>query len=136
MDDDISGLSDMSSDLSSVRSTPSRMDYPSPVSSQDYDSIRVASQPGLKKRLLDEHELPPTKKRKRAEPKPRTTQYLDLTPPQHDVTVNQPNIDNRSQLDLLMKVLRKRRKIVVIAGAGISVSAGSRCYQLKCSESH
>lgn len=35
--------------------------------------------------------------------------------------------DQKGQLDILLKVLRKRQKIVVIAGAGISVSAGSTC---------
>jgi NAD-dependent histone deacetylase SIR2 len=32
----------------------------------------------------------------------------------------------KPQLDRLLKVLHKKRKIVVIAGAGISVSAGSK----------
>lgn len=63
---------------------------------------------------------PPPKKRKIAQPKPRTTEYLDL---------DSPDIDNKSstsftQLDRLIKALRKKKKIVVIAGAGISVSAG------------
>lgn len=40
------------------------------------------------------------------------------------------NLDNRddtgeAQLDRLLNVLRRKKKIVVIAGAGISVSAGS-----------
>jgi len=31
----------------------------------------------------------------------------------------------KRQFDILMKLLRKKKKIVVIAGAGISVGAGS-----------
>lgn len=59
---------------------------------------------------------PPAKRRKIAEKKPRTTEYIDL--------------DNRDEaaeakLDRLLHVLRRKKKIVVIAGAGISVSAGS-----------
>lgn len=62
-------------------------------------------------------DLPPAKRRKIAERKPRTTEMLDL--------------DNRddageAQLDRLLSVLRRKKKIVVIAGAGISVSAGSK----------
>ena len=125
MDDDTSGLSDMSSELSSIRSTPSRTSYPSPVSSQDHEPVRVVSQTASKKRRLEEPELPPSKKRKRPEPKPRTTQYLDLTHLRLDSPTHLTNVENKLQLDLLMKVLRKRRKIVVVAGAGISVSAGS-----------
>lgn len=118
MDDD--SISDLSSDLSSLPSlSPPPMDYPSPVSSQDYDSNAAASQP-YQSRGCDVP--PPAKKRRTVEPKPRTTQHLDLGPFSH-----YPAIDQKAQLDLLMKVLRKRRKIVVIAGAGISVSAGSKC---------
>lgn len=60
------------------------------------------------------------------EPKPRTTEHLDLSQLPHC-----PAIDQEAQVDLLLKVLRKRRKIVVIAGAGISVSAGSKCRLLQ-----
>ncbi|KAF2761851.1 DHS-like NAD/FAD-binding domain-containing protein, partial [Pseudovirgaria hyperparasitica] len=59
----------------------------------------------------------PKKKRKISEPKPRTTEYLDLSTPQLSP-------DHQPQLDRLLDVLTKKRKIVVIAGAGISVSAG------------
>jgi len=62
---------------------------------------------------------PPAKRRKVAEPKDRTTQYLDLRPEEEQE-------DAQAQLDKLLKVLHKKRKIVVIAGAGISVSAGSK----------
>jgi NAD-dependent histone deacetylase SIR2 len=60
-------------------------------------------------------QCPPTKRRK-VEPKPRTTKHLDLTPGSHR---------DHPALDLLVKTLQKKKKIVVVAGAGISVSAGS-----------
>jgi NAD-dependent histone deacetylase SIR2 len=61
---------------------------------------------------------PPRKKRKIADPKVRTTARLDLS-------LGEVKPDEQPQLDKLLKVLHKKRKIVVIAGAGISVSAGS-----------
>lgn len=61
---------------------------------------------------------PPTKKRRIGEPKQRTTEYLDLRS-------EELSESEQAQLDRLLKVLHKKRKIVVIAGAGISVSAGS-----------
>jgi NAD-dependent histone deacetylase SIR2 len=63
--------------------------------------------------------MPPARKRRKVERKPRTTQYLDLSS-----ETSQSEYDHRIALDLLLKTLRKRRKIVVVAGAGISVSAG------------
>ncbi|KAF3763533.1 DHS-like NAD/FAD-binding domain-containing protein, partial [Cryphonectria parasitica EP155] len=57
----------------------------------------------------------PAKKRRKAEQKPRSTERLDLT--------NEDAADE-TQLNRLLDVLRTKRKIVVIAGAGISVSAG------------
>lgn len=61
----------------------------------------------------------PPPKRRRVEPKPRTTEYLDLR------ASFEQNKKDEETLDRLTAVLRKKRKIVVIAGAGISVSAGS-----------
>ena len=119
MDSD-SSLTDLSSDLSSLGSLSPAPDYPSPASSQNQEFTTVASQHGSKKRKLDDMESPTTKKRKRAEPKPRTTDHLDLTS-NSQYSAN----DQKAGLDKLLKVLRKKRKIVVIAGAGISVSAGS-----------
>ncbi|MCJ1479592.1 hypothetical protein MMC13_008278 [Lambiella insularis] len=116
MDDD--NLSDGSSELSSTRSMSPPQDYPSPVSSQEQEINNPVYARIPKKRTLDDSEIPGAKKRKTVEPKVRTTEYLDLSG--HSTT------EQKSQLDILMKVLRKRRKIVVIAGAGISVSAGSR----------
>ena len=58
-------------------------------------------------------------KRRRMPPQ-RTTTYLDLHPT--------GELDDSQQTDFgrLVKVLRTARKIVVVAGAGISVSAGSK----------
>jgi NAD-dependent histone deacetylase SIR2 len=61
---------------------------------------------------------PPAKRRRIS--KERTTEHLDLRGESIDP-------DQQDQLDRLLHVLHKRQKIVVIAGAGISVSAGSEC---------
>lgn len=120
MDSD-SGLSDLSSELSSVRSvSPPPLDYPSPQSTQENGGNISSSQSESRKHLRESDDLPPAKKRKSVEPKPRTTVHLDLQSPS-------PAPDQSSQLGLLLKVLRKRRKIVVIAGAGISTAAGGEC---------
>jgi NAD-dependent histone deacetylase SIR2 len=59
----------------------------------------------------------PRKRRKLTDPKERTTERLDLTSAEIDE-------DQQPQLQRLLNVLHRKRKIVVIAGAGISVSAG------------
>ncbi|KAK7753743.1 hypothetical protein SLS62_004367 [Diatrype stigma] len=61
---------------------------------------------------------PPPAKRRKTEPKPRTTEHLTLQSPQ-ELSPHEEEL-----LDQLTSALRKRKKIVVIAGAGISVSAG------------
>ncbi|KAI1660869.1 DHS-like NAD/FAD-binding domain-containing protein [Daldinia decipiens] len=61
---------------------------------------------------------PPPAKRRRVERKPRTTEYLDLK------AASEQNEKDEKLLEQLTKALRKKKKIVVIAGAGISVSAG------------
>jgi NAD-dependent histone deacetylase SIR2 len=53
---------------------------------------------------------------------PRSTQHLDLSD-----TADLSYAQQQAQIDLLVQTLRTRRKIVVIAGAGISTSAGSKC---------
>ena len=113
--------SDLSSDLSSVGSlSPPPADYPSPVSSQDCNSSNSAGQQPSRKRSREAEDVPPTKKRRKVEAKPRTTERLTIKPLQEGL-----GNDQTAELNLLLKVLQKRRKIVVIAGAGISVSAGS-----------
>ncbi|KAF4813868.1 NAD-dependent protein deacetylase hst4 [Colletotrichum siamense] len=57
---------------------------------------------------------PPRKRRKITPPKERTTEHLDL----------ESCSENDEKLARLVSALKKRKKIVVIAGAGISVSAG------------
>ena len=62
---------------------------------------------------------PPTKRRRIAAPaRLRTTAYVDL---------EARGEEEDESLERLMSALRKKKKIVVIAGAGISVSAGSMC---------
>lgn len=61
----------------------------------------------------------PSKKRRIApRPKDRTTEYLDLTKPDCDFDAM-----DQARRDRLVEALRRKKKIVVIAGAGISVSA-------------
>lgn len=61
---------------------------------------------------------PPSKRRRVAAPaKPRTTAYIDL---------ESQGEEEDGNLKRLLVALQKKKKIVVIAGAGISVSAGSR----------
>lgn len=69
----------------------------------------------------NDQQEPPPKRRRIAGPKERTTEYLDLERVRRD-----HGFDERSQrnLDRLVGVLRKQKKVVIIAGAGISVSAG------------
>lgn len=62
---------------------------------------------------------PPAKKRKVAAPKERTTEYLDLMKEELEF-----NEEDTLQLNRLKAALHKKKKIVVIAGAGISVAAG------------
>ncbi|KAJ9402454.1 hypothetical protein DTO282F9_650 [Paecilomyces variotii] len=107
--DDDTDTSDLSSPPASPRPPPGF--YPSPPPSQDQDADDFSAA-----RSQDER---PAKKRRRVEPKPRTTQHLDLS--RND---EQSYAQQQAQLDLLKKTLRKHRKIVVIAGAGISTSAG------------
>ncbi|CAO1605151.1 hypothetical protein XANCAGTX0491_008678 [Xanthoria calcicola] len=114
-------LTDLSSDLSSIGSLspPPPFDYPSPQSSQETFPELAGSQQACGKRSHQSDEQELSKKRRKAEPKPRTTQHLDIRP-----RPSSSSTDQASQLDTLYKVLSKRKKIVVIAGAGISVSAG------------
>jgi NAD-dependent histone deacetylase SIR2 len=91
-------ISPSSSRRSSAKTSPAPEDMPSPPSSNDDCP-------------------PPRKRRKLADPKERTTERLDLSGEGIDE-------EQRPQLQRLLDVLHKKRKIVVIAGAGISVSAG------------
>lgn len=91
-------ISPSSSRRSSTKTSPAPEDMPSPPSSNDDGA-------------------PPRKKRKLTDPKERTTERLDLSNSEVDE-------EQQPQLQRLLNVLHKKRKIVVIAGAGMSVSAG------------
>ncbi|KAI9738671.1 MAG: hypothetical protein M1834_008176 [Cirrosporium novae-zelandiae] len=116
--EDFDSTSDSSSELSSLPASPPTPlgFYPTPEPSQDLSDISLLSN-GSKDEA--EENSRPRKRRRVIEPKPRITQYLDIQNPQQTQLE-----DQKIQLDILLKVLRKRRKIVVVAGAGISVSAG------------
>ncbi|KAL4879568.1 NAD-dependent protein deacetylase hst4 [Aspergillus karnatakaensis] len=98
------------SDLSSAPSSPIEPEgfsFPSP----DESSAG---------RSQDDGDLPPARKKRRvAGPKERRTQRLDLSPGARLSLGEQDE-----QIDLLVNTIRGHRKIVVIAGAGISTSAG------------
>ncbi|EEH40915.1 Sir2 family histone deacetylase Hst4 [Paracoccidioides lutzii Pb01] len=105
-----------SSDLSSPPTSPSPPPgfLPTPPPSQGNFEPKSADPPAL-----TQHCAPPTKERRKVEPKPRITKHLDLSLLTQDCSASQT-----TELGLLLKALQKKRKIVVIAGAGISVSAG------------
>ena len=63
--------------------------------------------------------MPPTRKRRKVEAKERVTRHLDLTS-----DTAQSKYDRDEAKDVLYEALHERKKIVVIAGAGISVSSG------------
>lgn len=107
---DSSGLSDLSSPPDSPQ--PPSECYPSPPPTQDDQKQRARA---------SSSQGEPAKKRRRVGPLPRSTQLLDLTNPE-----TLPYADQLPQINLLTKTLRSHRKIVVIAGAGISTSAGSK----------
>lgn len=92
-------MSPSSSRRTSAKTSPAPEDMPSPPPSSNDDEAR------------------PRKRRKLTDPKDRTAERLDLTKADIDE-------DQQPQLQRLLNVLHKKRKIVVIAGAGISVSAG------------
>ena len=128
--------SDLSSPLSSVPSSPLSSlaslspspppemaklragPYPSPPASQQTSHSGSPVPDGMVSGASSDKDGPPPAKRRRIS-KERTTEYLDLQADTIDP-------DQQEQLDRLLKVLHKHQKIVVVAGAGISVSAGSK----------
>lgn len=70
---------------------------------------------------------PPAKRRKVTIPKPRTTEILDINRFYGEFCEGSGQSDEDVQAARLIRALRNKKKIVVIAGAGISVEAGSRC---------
>ncbi|KAL2817831.1 putative SIR2 family histone deacetylase [Aspergillus granulosus] len=99
------------SDCSSLSSVPS-----SPIAPEGFSLPSPDETSGGP----SQDDLPPARKRRRvATPKERQTQRLDLST-SSGLSYGQ----QQSQIDLLIKTIRRHRKIVVIAGAGISTSAG------------
>lgn len=114
-----------SSPLSELSKSPSlspRSRYPSPLSTAPSGSTSPLKMPDpieADSICVNADGARPAKRRK-VEKKPRTTEYLDLrTGYKHDD-------DDEDLVDRLTSTLRQKKKIVIIAGAGISVSAGSR----------
>ncbi|KAK7535999.1 DHS-like NAD/FAD-binding domain-containing protein [Phyllosticta citribraziliensis] len=106
--------------LSRSPTPPSEL-YPSPPPSQHPSTKGSPLPDNMEQRARQPNDDgPPRKKRRVAEPKPRVTRHLDLSG--DDIDDSEPS--QREALDLLLKVLHKKRKIVMIVGAGISVSAG------------
>jgi NAD-dependent histone deacetylase SIR2 len=100
-------------------------DYPSPSSSRLSESR--ASSKSRDVPLMSIDGPPPAKKRKLMEPKVRTTERLDLCAIDDKyAAAEEEKTREEFQLERLLKALRTKQKIVVIAGAGISVSAGSK----------
>lgn len=121
---DSSALTDLSSELSSAPSSPKfptfyPTSYPTPESSQAQSSYSSSSEPESRKRRRKEDGEAPRKRHKIVEPKDRKAEYLDV-----QLDPLQPIIERSPQLETLLKVLRKKKKIVVVAGAGISTAAG------------
>ncbi|KMU87349.1 Sir2 family histone deacetylase Hst4 [Coccidioides immitis H538.4] len=115
-------LSDTSSNLSSppMSPVPPSEFYPSPPTSQGLGIIPpIVSEPPMQPTPG-----PPTstnkntnnRRRRAVPPKPRISRHLDLGLVSHK--------DQNDHLELLVSALQNKRKIVVVAGAGISVSAG------------
>lgn len=119
--DDLSDLG--SSDLSSLPSrSPSPPAPPSPQLSQDSVIEPSDDHPTLsRKRRRTADDDARKKKRKLDQQDARIAERLDLR-----FAANPMSSTERKQLDRLCQALRERRKIVVIAGAGISTAAGSK----------
>jgi NAD-dependent histone deacetylase SIR2 len=135
----LSSLSSPSSPLSSLgsRSPTPPVDYPSPPSSNvsdmgaskrsrdealNFDRDATISEP-------DRDEQPPAKRQRIMKPRELKTEYLNLTMlNESDNGAMHQREDSKVQK--LMEVLRNKKKIVVIAGAGISVSAGGKNFSL------
>ena len=116
-----------SSPLSSVasRSPSLPADYPSPPSSNSSDTGSSSPKKRDAPESSPDGDGPPTKKQKVAKPpKELKTEHLNLPALNESSDETFHKIENQ-KLEKLIGVLRSKRKIVVIAGAGISVSAGS-----------
>jgi hypothetical protein len=124
----MSPSSPLSSPLSSIGSrspsppSPSPpADYPSPPSTDVSDT---GITPSKSRDAPDRDEPPPAKRQKIMKPREMKTEHLDLRR-LNDSDDGEHHKAQDAKLNRLMEVLRSKKKIVVIAGAGISVSAGS-----------
>lgn len=98
-----------------LRRTPP---YPSPPASQQHSHSGSPSPDAMDAGAGSDKDGPPTKRRRMTrDPRDRTTEYLDLLSGKVEAS-------QQEELDRLLHVLHKRQKVVVIAGAGMSVSAG------------
>ena len=127
IDDDLSDVSELSSPPASPV-PPEGFLYPSPPPSQDSQDSQDADQPSAAR---GPRAAPASKRRRVALPKERTTQKLDLS---DDSPLSLE--EQAPQIDLLVQTLQKHRKVVVVAGAGISTSAGSTCLTTPHAPSH
>jgi NAD+-dependent protein deacetylase SIR2 len=119
-------LSPSSSPLSLRSKSPTPpCDYPSPSSTLLSGSRSPSKALDSSLSVVDPDGPPPKKKRKLAEQMTRTTEYLDLRTID-EISQYHSGSNYDIQLQRLLKALRNKQKIVVIAGAGISVSAGSK----------
>ena len=119
--------SQLSSPLSSAgsRSPTPPVDYPSPSSSHGAEASLLTE--GTKRSAPRREGDEPQSKRIRTEKwkgEERTTDYLNLAALNESSDAADHKLQD-AKLKKLTEVLRSKRKIVVIAGAGISVSAGS-----------
>ncbi|KAI0445979.1 DHS-like NAD/FAD-binding domain-containing protein [Xylaria telfairii] len=99
-------------------SQSSRLPSPPPSTIYSGSASPMKSDPVESEILVNPDGAPPPKRR-RVERKPRTTEYLDLS-----AAASEQSERDDELLEQLTHALRKKKKIVVISGAGISVSAG------------
>ncbi|KAF7522567.1 hypothetical protein G7054_g12089 [Neopestalotiopsis clavispora] len=90
---------------------------PSTVPSGSASPMKM-SEPAVKESICVNTEGARPAKRRKIEKKPRTTEYLDLR------AGYDHNEDDEDLVNRLTSTLRQKKKIVIIAGAGISVSSG------------
>lgn len=124
----LSSLSSLSSSpLSSIasRSPSPPADYPSPPSSNVSELDLSSGARSFTAGLPDDDGPPPAKKRKIAGLRELKTEYLDLRALRDSPDASFHN-SQEAKVKKLAEALHSKRKIVVIAGAGISVSAGSK----------
>jgi NAD-dependent histone deacetylase SIR2 len=104
--------------------------YPSPISSSVSDADLSSQSSRAAHGDLPAYDgPPPAKKQRLMKPRELATEYLDLCA-LNDSSCEEEHKAQDRKLRRLVEALRSKRKIVVVAGAGISVSAGSMFSQL------